>query len=134
MLRKHKQVAATGSGRATKVPLVVGVLALLILLATMDVASAQTSTAGILTASVVQSALGASLVGAGGKGNGHAVVVPPKPIVRSPHKPPWVPGPPPWAPGKPDWVPGPPPWASSQVVSVSSRFDVTSASRARAKR
>ena len=36
--------------------------------------------------------------------------IPYRPALRTPFRPPWVPGPPPWPPGKPPWVPGPPPW------------------------
>ncbi len=37
--------------------------------------------------------------------------VPFRPALRSPFRPPWVPGKPPWAPGPPPWYPGQPPWA-----------------------
>jgi len=36
------------------------------------------------------------------------VLIPVRPEIRSPYRPPWAPGKPPWAPGKPPWVPGPP--------------------------
>lgn len=43
---------------------------------------------------------------------GPRVVVPARPIPRSPCTPPtWVPGKPPWVPGKPPVIPPKPPWA-----------------------
>ena len=36
------------------------------------------------------------------------VRIPFRPALRSPYRPPWVPGPPPWPPGPPPWPPGPP--------------------------
>ena len=36
--------------------------------------------------------------------------IPSRPPLRSPYRPPWVPGPPPRHPGPPPWHPGPPPW------------------------
>jgi len=37
--------------------------------------------------------------------------IPYRPAVRTPIRPPWVPGKPSWAPGPPPWHPGQPPWA-----------------------